>query len=1027
LGWKRSQPAEPTQDAAAPEPVVNGFFRGREQLVSGWILDLKDPSRKHDVEVFVDGKSIGRARGDRFDQMVQSQHGGDGKYAFALYYDGELDSGPLEASVVDTVSGDTLRSKQPMVNRAARSGPPLAIEKLAIGSAVQIFGRIGAYPWKDARIELWSGGERVVSALPLDVLNEGEGLFSARIAGDALRHLLNEDVSIALPGLYEAGLAVPNERQPVSAVVSEREGVLHVELRGSFEQSAPIPIVVRSTAADGRAIEEEATIVSKAAAIPPRSGRNIDDGKVEVLLPGGIAIPTRVEWRLLENPQFRDLGQEASGWTVSEGAQIERGFFAFPPTVADRYDLSGHIAHLSAAGDGVALLLSQSIGQLPAPDQHLPLTALVRAPKKAKLAIRLRDDEGVITEDTATSRNADSWTILTLEPAKRRQTRGAVIFEVEASGRKVDGFDVALGNSTELETSGRSTASANLLVNDGLCEWPYGAGVLEHDIRGAACTGWRIFNRKSEAKTLTRPVMDAADGTLGLAVAARDVPNYLKVEADFAEGDIAGQPLVLRFRAGVVPAARQLLSRETAAVSRFAVIDRALLVRRRRITTSDRFEEKDEVAAVFGRKIPVGYDIESFSFAIPGFDEPKPEDPEGEEVAEESYHLAFEFRQPTVIALFDVQVVAEAAPEESAPSLELEDRNIQMQVDTLVSAAHWAGPTPVRMATYKTAEQPEPLKWSASVSREPVEIVIPVFNALGETLACLDSINGSTAVPLLVRLIDDGSDPPVGEALKAYVADKPWISLHSFDSNRGYTYASDFGIRQGSTAWVVLLNSDTIVTRGWLEGMLACAKTDDAIGFVGPLSNAASYQSVPELYDAARKWKVNRLPPGVTPDDMAAIVRRASLKAYPRVPLLNGFCTMMKRSLFIELGGLNPGAFPTGYGEENDLCLRAAKAGIELAVADDVYVYHVKSASFGNARRTELTKTGNSALKTLHPDVDISALTAKFRETPALVAVRDGVARELSNLHSPLPEAEERGESAGPSAAAAESLLRKAS
>ena len=188
--------------------------------------------------------------------------------------------------------------------------------------------------------------------------------------------------------------------------------------------------------------------------------------------------------------------------------------------------------------------------------------------------------------------------------------------------------------------------------------------------------------------------------------------------------------------------------------------------------------------------------------------------------------------------------------------------------------------------------------------------------------------------------------------------------------------------------------------------MLACARSAPGIAFVGPLSNAASYQSVPKLYDAARKWKTNRLPEGMTAEDMAAIVRKVSPKSYPHVPLLNGFCTLMKRSVFIELGGLNPAAFPAGYGEENDLCLRAGKAGAKLAVADDVYVYHVKSASFGSARRSDLTKNGNAALRALHPDVDINALTAAFRETPSLVAVRNAVAAELSRLQPGLDDSE---------------------
>ena len=52
----------------------------------------------------------------------------------------------------------------------------------------------------------------------------------------------------------------------------------------------------------------------------------------------------------------------------------------------------------------------------------------------------------------------------------------------------------------------------------------------------------------------------------------------------------------------------------------------------------------------------------------------------------------------------------------------------------------------------------------------------------------------------------------------------------------------------------------------------------------------------------------------------------------------------------VEVGGMDGAAFPSGYGEENDLCLRVRNAGYQLAVADDVYVWHSKSASFGAAR-----------------------------------------------------------------------------
>lgn len=998
MGWKRNRPAE---DAPTPpEPVVNGFFRGREQLISGWVLDLEDWKRKREVEIFVGGKPIGTARGDRYDAMVQSHHGGDGNYAFAIYYDGDLD-GPVEAVVVDKESGTELRSKQPLVSRSARAGRPLSIDRLKIGSDVEITGRIGAYPWtNDVSLELWSGGKRAISALPVIGVNESEGSFSAKLPPEALRVLLGGNSEVALPGLKEAGLAVAFETSPLLAILSQGDGKLRVELRGEFDQTGPIPATLRIRHDRNALVQEDVRMTSRVATIDSPSGYRLQDGSIEVLV-GGSAVPLRIEWPLLEDPQFRHAGGESSPWSVSPNAEIEQGFFAFPSSLANEHQLSGDTALLSRTSEAGPLQLRQRIREVPAGSKELELTAFVRATKGAKIVARLSADDGIQSEVSTASRSSADWTLLRVTHKNDRKISGNLVFELEATGSGVDWLEVALAASRQPPKERGERFGSNLLVNPGLCDWPDGIGVREHSRMGEPCRGWRIINRRTISRMLSRAIMHPEDGSVGLAVAADKVGDYLRLQADFSFKQPVGDPLVLRFRAGIPPAARHLLADSADPLPEFAVIDRAYIIRRTRVTRDNSFADSDEVVATFARKLPIRYEIESFSFAVPAIEACSP-NPNADEQVEVTYHLAFDFRGPTAIALFDVEVVVDEAVDrdtETVP-LKVEDRNIELQIDMLETLAHWRGQVPVRLGGIAHERRPEPLKWSDGHSREPVTIVIPVFNALAETLACLESLNGSTTVPMLVRLIDDGSDQPVREALEEYSRDKPWVQVHSFDRNRGYTFASDYGIRQARTEWVVLLNSDTVVTRGWLERMLDCARSNPRIAFVGPLSNAASYQSVPKLYDASKKWKTNTLPPGVSPEDMADIVRRSSSREYPEVPILNGFCTLMNRQAFLEVGGLNPTAFPIGYGEENDLCFRAAKAGFKLAVADDVYVYHVKSASFGGARRKELSKAGDAALRKLHPDVDINALTARLRETPALVAIRHAVATELTRVHS---------------------------
>ena len=97
------------------------------------------------------------------------------------------------------------------------------------------------------------------------------------------------------------------------------------------------------------------------------------------------------------------------------------------------------------------------------------------------------------------------------------------------------------------------------------------------------------------------------------------------------------------------------------------------------------------------------------------------------------------------------------------------------------------------------------------------------------------------------------------------------------------------GLKASSGDYVILLNSDTIVAPGWLEALVECGQSDPRIGVLGPLSNAASFQSVPERRTPGGDWAVNSLPVGFSVEDMARLVSRLSEREFPRVPFVNGF------------------------------------------------------------------------------------------------------------------------------------------
>ena len=305
--------------------------------------------------------------------------------------------------------------------------------------------------------------------------------------------------------------------------------------------------------------------------------------------------------------------------------------------------------------------------------------------------------------------------------------------------------------------------------------------------------------------------------------------------------------------------------------------------------------------------------------------------------------------------------------------------------------------------TAPQAETPKPIPTQSESAplfpapvTDDVDVVVCVHNALAHVERCLESVLTRTTVPYRLIVVNDGSDGPTSQRLRSIAASEDVVELiETADGPLGYTCAANHGLRASTASNVVLLNSDTIVPRLWLEGLLDCMASDPDLGIVGPLSNAASWQSVPERTGADGRWAVNPLPPGYNVDEYAELIRFKSKRAFPRVDFVNGFCFMVKRSVIERIGYLDEESFPRGYGEENDYCMRAQDAGFEMAVADHCLVYHAKSKSFGDAARDRLAQAGGEALERKHGKMRLDRSSKALKDSRVLADIRATVRSSL--------------------------------
>lgn len=1004
-----------------------GWARVDSDLVlRGWATDRKHRDRRLAVDVFIDREKVARLPAGRFDPKLVELGEADGRYAFAYVIPERYrDNRPHSFSVQVEDLDFTLRSKVATFEaRPADRVPALTLSGFELGRATGVL--TGGQYTKSLQLELWSDGR----LLDLDVetnwitLGSGGLQFELIFGAEALATLMAGPVQIAAPGMVEGGLLTPQLPTLDLALGAEinRDGKIRLQLTGETVVGSHLPLEIEISRPDGLGslLREPVRFENGyafAQAPPATEGalraRLIVAGKA---LPGLDCAVRRTLGQLHANGDFAEWRSGGPvAWSLSAGATIDRGFYAFPPKVAESLHLSGNLLRLEVeASDEERVLVSQPIEAVLSLNEVFSLALFARAGEAASLSLRLVDDGGaVLGELGAPIKRPWVWTLesasfVVSQPATRARIEVVVApgpaATIDLAG--VAAGAVAFGALQRVPAPEPDGRDGNVVVNAQLTEWPGGLDVGAVVGRGQIAKGWYGFNRRSRAPVHARPVLaDEQSDTIGLAMAAEDVPEGCRLEIRLEDSVRSLDRAVVSFEMGMPAAARRLFNEARVALPEFVSLDRVMLLKRTAVATETGMNLVDETVVTPGRRLLVGKAFQRFDLPFRFTAAKNPSDFEWELAADEGsaseFFLVFEFRQPFAIAVRDVAMrpAGDSSAEERSPYLSLEDRNIALQADQVAGLTKWVS------AEIAVADRPadglsrQPLTWRWSTAGlGTVEVVICVHNAIEETLACLRSLSETTRSPHTVRIIDDGSAPTNYQRLVDFAAGKPWVSVHANGENRGYTFSADRGVRESDADWVVLLNSDTIVTRGWLEGLLEAAHSDPSIAFVGPLSNAATFQSVPDLYDSRNQWKTNDLPSGWTAEDMAQAVAEASDKAFPRVPLLNGFCTLMRRSVFLEVGGLNHHAFPTGYGEENDLCLRVGKAGYALVVADHVYVYHSKSASFGSTRRTELAKAGGKMLRELHPDVDLGVLTSRFRDTPALTSVRSAM-RDIYDKH----------------------------
>ncbi len=221
-----------------------------------------------------------------------------------------------------------------------------------------------------------------------------------------------------------------------------------------------------------------------------------------------------------------------------------------------------------------------------------------------------------------------------------------------------------------------------------------------------------------------------------------------------------------------------------------------------------------------------------------------------------------------------------------------------------------------------------------------VTILIPVYGAAERLGVCLRSLAEHAPSDCRIFVLDDCTP---GDSIAECCRRNEMKNLTYVrsDTNRGFVATCNWGWSQVAPTHqdILLLNSDTEVTPGFLEEMLRVLYLSERHGVVTPRSNSATIYSIP--------LRAPEIEPHTSYQIWQQI--KSDLPDYTLMPTAVGFCMLIKAEI-LQRFGLFDEIYSPGYNEENDFICRINRYGFSAVAANHAFVYHYESSSFGPQR-----------------------------------------------------------------------------
>ncbi len=255
---------------------------------------------------------------------------------------------------------------------------------------------------------------------------------------------------------------------------------------------------------------------------------------------------------------------------------------------------------------------------------------------------------------------------------------------------------------------------------------------------------------------------------------------------------------------------------------------------------------------------------------------------------------------------------------------------------------------------------------------EKVDVIIPVYNGYEYLQTLLDQVKNTSMNHRFIIINDCSPDDRIRPLLEKFIMDEIDSILINHNENLGFVKSVNEALKL-SDNHVIILNTDVEVPKNWMERLIAPFVIDGKIASTTPYTNSGTICSFPTFLEN------NDLLSDCSVQEMDNLFNRYKPR-YQKIPTGVGFCMGMNKKAITKIGYFDE-VFGKGYGEENDWCCRAEKAGMKNVQVENLFVYHKHGGSFSSESKAELTKNNYQALIKKHGNYAMKVSTF-IREDP---------------------------------------------